>query len=354
MAEVFENFFVGIVVFGLYIGDVDFWRLSSRAIGARAGHHSTQAQGRAFVYADDGSLLGEYPMEANPATEPTKGAQHIWLPTANGPMPIAVVGEGRQYAVHADHLNTPRRLTQEDGKVAWQWAYSAFGEDAPTTAATRFTSATTNPTTGTTTVPMVQYNLRYPGQYFDEESGLHYNHFRSYDSKVGRYTQADPIGMDGGWNRFGYVGGNPLRYTDLHGLAIGDFPPPPPGYNSQSWTQGSWPNNNRTYLRDPSGNTWTIHPEDKGHWRHWDKQDSDGNDDGTWPPNAKKPWQDQKKLKDSQCPVDPSGDAPPWDPMNFADPTPDYPQLWTPSWLSPRPNLSPRVAPRISPRFVFP
>ncbi|KQO27227.1 RHS repeat-associated core domain-containing protein [Acidovorax sp. Leaf78] len=181
---------------------------------------STQAQGRAFVYAEDGSLLGEYPMEANPATAPTKGAQHIWLPTANGPMPIAVVGEGRQYAVHADHLNTPRRLTQEDGKVAWQWAYSAFGEEAPTTAATRFTSATTNPTTGSTAVPLVQYNLRYPGQYFDEESGLHYNHFRSYDSKSGRYTQADPIGLHGGFNRFGYVGANPLKWPDPLGLAV--------------------------------------------------------------------------------------------------------------------------------------
>ncbi|KQO19472.1 hypothetical protein ASF16_05640 [Acidovorax sp. Leaf78] len=181
---------------------------------------STQAQGRAFVYAEDGSLLGEYPMEANPATAPTKGAQHIWLPTANGPMPIAVVGEGRQYAVHADHLNTPRRLTQEDGKVAWQWAYSAFGEDAPTAAASRFTSATTNPTTGSTAVPLVQYNLRYPGQYFDEESGLHYNHFRSYDSKSGRYTQADPIGLEGGWNRFGYVEGSPLSAIDPNGLQI--------------------------------------------------------------------------------------------------------------------------------------
>ncbi|MFI8615999.1 RHS repeat-associated core domain-containing protein [Acidovorax sp. NPDC077693] len=185
---------------------------------------STQAQGRAFVYAEDGSLLGEYPMEANPATAPTKGAQHIWLPTANGPMPIAVVGEGRQYAVHADHLNTPRRLTQEDGQVAWQWEYSAFGDEAPTTAATRFTSAKTNPTTGSTAVPLVQYNLRYPGQYFDEESGLHYNHFRSYDSKVGRYTQADPIGLEGGWNRFGYVDANPLSYMDSMGLVASADP----------------------------------------------------------------------------------------------------------------------------------
>ncbi|RYH53223.1 MAG: RHS repeat-associated core domain-containing protein, partial [Alcaligenaceae bacterium] len=49
--------------------------------------------------------------------------------------------------------------------------------------------------------------------------GLHYNHFRSYDSKVGRYTQADPVGLEGGWNRFSYVGGNPLRAIDPLGLA---------------------------------------------------------------------------------------------------------------------------------------
>ena len=65
----------------------------------------------------------------------------------------------------------------------------------------------------------MQYNLRYPGQYFDEESGLHYNHFRSYDPKNGgRYTQADPIGLEGGWNRFGYASGNPIRNIDPHGL----------------------------------------------------------------------------------------------------------------------------------------
>ncbi|CAN7281778.1 hypothetical protein LJR129_001375 [Acidovorax sp. LjRoot129] len=179
---------------------------------------SSQAHGRAFVYAEDGSLLGEYPMESNPATAPTKGAQHIWLPTANGPMPIAVVGEGRQYAVHADHLNTPRRLTQEDGKVAWQWAYSAFGDEQPTTAANRFTSEGTNPSTGSTSVPEVQYSLRYPGQYFDSETNLHYNYFRSYDSRTGRYTQADPIGLEGGWNRRSYANGNALAYSDPTGL----------------------------------------------------------------------------------------------------------------------------------------
>jgi RHS repeat-associated protein len=64
----------------------------------------------------------------------------------------------------------------------------------------------------------VAFNLRYPGQYFDKESGLYYNVHRSYKPDVGGYTQNDPIGLNGGWNRRTYVGGNPLKYTDPDGL----------------------------------------------------------------------------------------------------------------------------------------
>jgi RHS repeat-associated protein len=52
----------------------------------------------------------------------------------------------------------------------------------------------------------------------DGETGLSYNYFRSYDSRTGRYTQGDPIGLQGGWNRFGYVGGNALSFIDPLGL----------------------------------------------------------------------------------------------------------------------------------------
>ena len=174
--------------------------------------------GWTYVYAEDGSLLAEYG-EGGAAT--SGSAQYLWLPTANGPMPIAAVIKGQTYAVHSDHLNTPRKLTQADGQVVWQWAYSAFGDEQPTTAAKRFTNEMTTPNHGSTSIADVTFNLRYPGQYFDKETNLHYNYFRTYAPDMGRYTQGDPIGLQGGWNRFGYVDSDPLGYFDSDGLVKG-------------------------------------------------------------------------------------------------------------------------------------
>ncbi|RYG55296.1 MAG: RHS repeat-associated core domain-containing protein, partial [Alphaproteobacteria bacterium] len=100
---------------------------------------------------------------------------------------------------------------------AWQWPYSAFGDEQPALVVDKFAG-------GVMPLGTPSFNLRYPGQYADSESGLNYNYFRNYNPTTGRYSQSDPIGLDGGWNRFGYVHGNPLLYTDPLGLMGGGSP----------------------------------------------------------------------------------------------------------------------------------
>jgi RHS repeat-associated protein len=98
-----------------------------------------------------------------------------------------------------DHLGTPQMLIDETGTVVWSADYRPFGEPS-------------------VTVNGIQNNFRFPGQYFDRETGLHYNWHRYYDPGTGRYLRADPIGLYGGVNLFGYVHGNPIVRSDEVGL----------------------------------------------------------------------------------------------------------------------------------------
>lgn len=127
----------------------------------------------------------------------------IWPPMTPGNP-----GASTDRVVHltVDHLNTPRRALDAQGVVVWTWRGEAFGADLPDEDADR---------DGRQTV----INLRFSGQYFDAESGLHYNWHRYYDPQVGRYIQSDPIGLAGGINTYTYVEGNPVSSTDPLGLA---------------------------------------------------------------------------------------------------------------------------------------
>ncbi len=175
--------------------------------------------GTAYIYDEDGSLLGEYD---NGSAKAAGRTEYLWLPVENGqPIPVGILRNGNFFAIHSDHLGTPRLMTNEDNKPVWQWPYSAFGANKPT----GILQATPNPRVAITNQPVllkatapIELNLRFPGQYFDSETNLHYNYFRSYQPNQGRYTQSDPIGLEGGLNRFGYVGGNPVSYVDPRGL----------------------------------------------------------------------------------------------------------------------------------------
>jgi RHS repeat-associated protein len=190
------------------------------------------------------AITGEY---GNGGASSTGRTEYIWLPTDDGSaIPIALFRNNRYYNIHSDHLGTPRLVTDDQAKPVWQWAYSAFGDNKPT----GILKATTNPNSAITNQPVLlqatgvgtTLNLRFPGQYADSETGLFYNYYRSYQATQGRYTQNDPIGLGGGMNRFGYVGGNPLSKTDPKGLSPeeqGGYPPENrPDGNPAGWGCG--------------------------------------------------------------------------------------------------------------------
>jgi RHS repeat-associated protein len=122
--------------------------------------------------------------------------------------PLAVTvgsapGTAAAYFIHTDQLNTPRAITNAGGTMVWQWDNDPFGKDA----------ANEQPAGQAA----FNFNPRFPGQQFDRESNLHYNYYRDYDPQTGRYVQSEPIGLRGGINTYGYVGGNPVSRVDPTG-----------------------------------------------------------------------------------------------------------------------------------------
>ena len=125
------------------------------------------------------------------------------------------------FHVHADHLGTPCELTDDDGHLVWSATYKAWGSiatiDTPARRVVVGAGNTLQERWQEQLEPLVQ-NLRFQGQYFDAETGLHYNRFRYYDPDIGRFLSQDPIGLAGGINTFQYAP-NPTSWTDPFGLS---------------------------------------------------------------------------------------------------------------------------------------
>jgi len=121
--------------------------------------------------------------------------------------PIAQITNGAISYLETDHLGTPR-LAADPATNAWQWEWnffgSTFGDHEPIQSET----------------DGIEVSLRYPGQQYDAETGLHYNYFRDYEPGTGRYVESDPIGLKGGISTFSYVLQNPMSGSDPLGLQV--------------------------------------------------------------------------------------------------------------------------------------
>ena len=124
-------------------------------------------------------------------------SNYLWF----GGQLVGMTRSGVLYQIDNDHLGRPELITNASKALVWRSNNSPFGGMTPDSANT-----------------LTDFNIGFPGQYLDAESGLWYNMNRYYDAELGRYLQADPIGLAGGLNRYVYGGGNPVSHVDPSGL----------------------------------------------------------------------------------------------------------------------------------------
>jgi len=121
----------------------------------------------------------------------------VFEPNSN--KPLTLISGGQLYFYQLDQLGTPLSLTDSDNNIVWQAHYTVFGK-------------------ATVTINDIHNPIRFQGQYYDNESGLHYNHFRYYDPTTGRFISQDPIGLLGGINHYQYAP-NHINWVDPLGLS---------------------------------------------------------------------------------------------------------------------------------------
>ncbi|MGR9106884.1 MAG: RHS repeat-associated core domain-containing protein, partial [Gammaproteobacteria bacterium] len=154
---------------------------------------------RVIRQAGNSIIVYHYDLLGNLLSESTAGGmvqrEYVWMERS----PVAVVeGNGDTVFLQSDRMETPRVATGSGGSIVWMWHIDAFGN--------------INPIENNFAL-----NLRFPGQYYDSETGLLYNWTRYYEPALGRYISVDFMGLDGGINPYVYALDNPLVYVDPDG-----------------------------------------------------------------------------------------------------------------------------------------
>jgi len=146
-----------------------------------------------FMYSDEG-LVGEYDSTG------TEIKSYSYLPDSTWTTdPLFLKEAASYYFYQNDHLGTSQKLTSQLGSIVWEATHEGFGQ-------------------AIIGVAITDNNLRFPGQYFDVESGNHYNWYRFYSPEEGRYFAVDPLSIEGGFNKYLFVFNNPLNNFDEWGL----------------------------------------------------------------------------------------------------------------------------------------
>jgi RHS repeat-associated protein len=160
--------------------------------GQRVRKVPTSGTATEYVYDEAGKVLYEY-------VAPNNNRSYVW---ADNTLIATVEADSSIHYVYTDHLGSPRAVTNTTSGTpiwTWPWTQNPFGE---------------KPASGSG----YALNVRYPGQYFDAETGLSYNFFRDYEMGTGRYIESDPRGLAAHVNTYAYTSGNPLMERDRKGL----------------------------------------------------------------------------------------------------------------------------------------
>ncbi|HET6504863.1 MAG TPA: RHS repeat-associated core domain-containing protein [Amycolatopsis sp.] len=193
---------------GVVVPDGSSWRYTYDALGRRVAKEHLAADGRTLLerieFTWDGQLLAEQARHTPEGVQAT-----VWDYEPDDYRPLAQRSrlsrpgqawvDTRFHAIVADLVGSPAELVDDHGRITWCAGTSVYGAPAGAD------SPAATP-------------LRFPGQYFDAETGLHYNAQRYYDPVTARYLSLDPLGLEPGPNPYAYVD-NPFRQIDPLGLA---------------------------------------------------------------------------------------------------------------------------------------